>query len=119
MTGASGRYRFILEDTTDLKFFELPTPQIRVWITRVVKTEGYLFLGKRIITPSSATRIKLGATVLIASRHLSLLPFHLRLPSPFAAPRLTPLFMPPLLSLLRQPTPMTRGTTPRRKAPRW
>jgi hypothetical protein len=62
--------------------------------------EGYLFLGKQIITPSPATRIKLSATVLIVSRRFSLLLSHLSLPSPFTAPWLTPLFMPPLLSLL-------------------
>jgi hypothetical protein len=98
-------------------FFELPTSRIRVRIARVVETEGYLFLGKQIIAPSLATRIKMDATVLIVSHHFSLLPFHLPLPSPFTVSWLTPLFMPPLLSLLRQPMPMTRGTTLGWKAP--
>jgi hypothetical protein len=59
----------------------------------------------------------MGVTVLIASRHFSLLPSHLPLPSPFTAPWLTPLFMPLLLSLLYRPMPMTRGTTLKWKAP--
>jgi hypothetical protein len=48
-----------------------------VW---VVETERHLFLGKRIITLSSAAHIKLGATVLVESHHFSLLPSHLPLP---------------------------------------
>jgi hypothetical protein len=98
------------------KFFKLRTPQLREWIARVVEMEGYLFLGKRIIAASPATRIKMGTTVLIASHRFSLLPFHLPLPSPFIASWLTPLFTPMPLSLLHRPTPVTRGTTPRWKA---
>jgi hypothetical protein len=117
MTGAFGRSRFLLEAVTDFKFFEPPTPRIHVRIARVVEIEGYLFLGKRIVAPSPATRIKMGATVLIVSHRFSLLPFHLSLPSPFTAPWLTLLFIPPLLSFLHRPMLVTQGTTPGWKAP--
>jgi hypothetical protein len=96
MTG--GRSWFLLEDTTDFKMFwtsNSPTPQIRVRITQVVETEGCLFLWKWIVTPSSATCIMLCATVLITSHRFSILPSHPPLPSPFTAPWLTPLFVPP------------------------
>jgi hypothetical protein len=122
MTGAPGESRFLLEDASDFKIFlnfSSPTLRIRVRIVRVVETESYLFLGKRIITPSPATSIKLGTTVLIASRCFSLFPSHFPLPSPFTAPWLTPLLVPLLLSLFRQPTLMTQGMTPGGEAPRW
>jgi hypothetical protein len=61
--------------------------------------------------PVTCHSYKVGTTVHIVSRHFSLLPSHLLLPSPFTAPWLTPLFMPPLLSLLHRPTPMTQGMT--------
>jgi hypothetical protein len=38
--------------------FSSPTLRICVQIARVVETENYLFLGKRIIAPSPATSIK-------------------------------------------------------------
>jgi hypothetical protein len=63
-----------------------PTLRIRVRIAWVVETESYLFLGKRIVTPSPATHIKSDATVLNTFRRFSLLPSHLSLPSPFTAP---------------------------------
>jgi hypothetical protein len=97
-------------------FFELSTPRIRVQIARVVETKGYLFLGKRNVAPSPATHIKLSATVLIVFHHFLLLPSYLPLPSPFTAPWLTSLFIPPLL---HRPTSMTQGMTPGRKALRW
>jgi hypothetical protein len=81
----------------------------------VIETESYLFLGKQIIAPSPASSIKLGATVLIASHHFSLLSSHLPLASPFTSPWLTPPLMPPLLSSLRRPTSMTRARLQDRK----
>jgi hypothetical protein len=81
----------------------------------VVETESYFFLGKRIIALSPATHIKLVAIALIALSHFSLLPSHLLLSSSFNVQWMTPLFMPPLLSLPRELAPMTQGTTPGRK----
>jgi hypothetical protein len=61
MTGAPGESQFLLEDASDFKKklnFSSPTLRICVQIARVVETESYLFLGKRIIAPSPATSIK-------------------------------------------------------------
>jgi hypothetical protein len=58
------------------KYFKLPTflaPQSHGRITLVVETEMNLFLGKHIITLSSATYIKLDAVVHAKSHHFSLL----------------------------------------------
>jgi hypothetical protein len=59
-----------------LKSFKLPNfsaPQSRGRITRVVETDRYLFLGKRIITLFPVIHIKLDATVHAKSHRLSLL----------------------------------------------
>jgi hypothetical protein len=122
ITGASDRSWFLLEDATNFKIFWTSnslTPHIRVRIVRAVETENYLFLGKRIIIPLPATHIKLVTIVLIAFRLFSLLPSHLSLSSPFITQWLTPLFMPLLPPLFRQPAPKTRGMTLGQKAMRW
>jgi hypothetical protein len=66
--------RFILLDAAHFKF-KLPTfslPQCHSRIVRVVETERYFFLGKRIITLSPAAHIKLSATVHAKSHQFTL-----------------------------------------------
>jgi hypothetical protein len=65
--------------------FQLPNSSHLRQIALAVETESYIFLRKRIGTPSPATHIKLVAITLIALRHFSDLPSHLRLPSSFTA----------------------------------
>jgi hypothetical protein len=81
----------------------------------VVETKSYIFLRKRNILLSPVSHTKLVAIVLIAFHHFSLLPSHIPLPSPFTDQWLTPLFIPPLLPLIRRPALMTQGMTPGQK----